>query len=143
MHYRLLPPTHRPLAEKFYRNQRSPMRAKGAAQVWVAQADEIIAALCLHNVAHGLWLTSLLVAPTWRAQGIASRLLTQALADRQMPVWLFCHPDLQPFYARLGFTHAPALPAALQQRLSRYQASKPLLAMTRHPAGEPLPGPPA
>lgn len=133
MHYRLLPTPLKPLADKFYRSQRSPMRASGAAQVWVAQKDAIIAALCLRAVDDGLWLTGLLVMPDWRGQGIATRLLTEALADRRMPMWLFCHPDLQPFYQRQGFSPAPLLPPALHQRLKRYQLTKKLVAMHCQP----------
>lgn len=135
MHYRLLPAQLKPLADKFYRSQRSPMRANAAAQLWVAQADDIIAALGLREVDNGLWLTGLLVTPTWRGQGIASQLLEQALQHQQAPVWLFCQPGLQPFYQRLGFTLDPDLPMPLQQRLQRYRSSKTLLAMGRLPLG--------
>lgn len=129
MRYRLLPPSLKPLADKFYRSQRSAMRAHTDGQIWVAQRDEVIASLCLRSVEHGLWLTGLLVAPAWRNQGIARQLLAQALAGQRMPVWLFCQPELQPFYACLGFSAEPHLPEALQQRLHRYQRTKRLIAM--------------
>lgn len=129
--YRLLPPRLTPLADKFYRSHRSSMRTRPEHRVWVAQHAEIVAALCLQNMAHGQWLTSLLVAPAHRCQGLASSLVERALSDAEGPTWLFCHPDLQPFYQRLDFRLAEQLPAPLAERLTRYQRNKPLDAMLR------------
>jgi GNAT superfamily N-acetyltransferase len=134
MHYRLLPPPLAPLADKFYRSQRPPMRTNAGGDIWVAQSTEITAALRLRQVEGGIWLTSLLVASDWRGQGIASQLIAAALADCQEPVWLFCNPQLAPLYERLGFSSELPLPPSLQQRLSRYQQKKPLLALSRAPA---------
>jgi N-acetylglutamate synthase-like GNAT family acetyltransferase len=133
MHYRLLPAPLKPLADKFYRSQRSAMRATAGAQLWVAEDQEIIAALCLHKAAHGHWLTSLLVATTLRGQGVARQLVEAALADCTTPVWLFCHPQLSDFYQRLGFIPCADLPQPLAERLARYQRSKSLLAFSRAP----------
>lgn len=133
LYYRALPAPLKPLAEKFYRAQRSAIRSHSTDQLWVAQQGEICAALCLRPVESGLWLTSLLVAPSLRGQGIASRLIEHALADRGEPVWLFCHPQLTAFYRRLGFTPCDALPHSLSQRLQRYQRSKQLIALMRAP----------
>jgi len=137
MHYRLLPAPLKPLADKFYRSQRSAMRATAGAQLWVAEDQEIIAALCLHEVEHGHWLTSLLVAPAVRGQGIARQLIDTALLDCATPVWLFCHPQLSDFYLRLGFTLCTDLPQPLTERLTRYQRSKSLLAFCRRPHPKP------
>ena len=128
-HIRCLPAALTPLADKFYRAQRSPMRTKQAEQVWVAESDEIVGALCLRAVADGFWLTSLLVAATRRNQGIASHLLDRVLAEVNTPVWLFCAPALVDFYARLHFAPAADLPVELAERLSRYQRSKSLIAL--------------
>ncbi|HZX16792.1 MAG TPA: GNAT family N-acetyltransferase [Pseudomonas sp.] len=133
MHYRLLPAPLKPLADKFYRSQRSAMRATAGAQLWVAEDREIVAALCLHQVAHGHWLTSLLVDSTRRGQGVARQLIETALADCATVVWLFCHPQLGDFYLRLGFVLCNDLPQPLAERLSRYQRSKSLLAFARMP----------
>ncbi|MFP6849168.1 MAG: GNAT family N-acetyltransferase [Pseudomonas sp.] len=133
MHYRLLPPPLKPLADKFYRAQRSPMRASAGAQIWVAEQQEIVAALCLQTVNGGHWLTSLLVAPAQRRQGLAAHLIETALTECSAPVWLFCHPELSDFYLRQGFTLANDMPAVLADRLLRYQRSKRLLAFSRHP----------
>jgi GNAT superfamily N-acetyltransferase len=131
LHFRALPPALKPLADKFYRAQRSPMRASQADQLWVAQQGEVIAALCLRPVASGQWLTSLLVAPTRRRQGLARQLIEQALDGCDEPVWLFCQPQLQGFYQRLGFAECTRLPAPLAERLARFSRSKNLLAMVR------------
>ena len=134
LYYRALPTSLKPLAEKFYRAQRSAVRSHPDDQIWVAQQGEIGAALCLRPVEAGVWLTSLLVAPPLRGQGIASRLIEQALSGCGAPVWLFCHPQLASLYLRLGFTPCEALPHALAQRLQRYQRSKSLIALMRMPA---------
>jgi len=42
------------------------MSTSKKAQVWVAQEQEIGAALCLQHVENGYWLTNLLVAPEHR-----------------------------------------------------------------------------
>nr|WP_306764465.1 GNAT family N-acetyltransferase [Pseudomonas sp. 2(2015)] len=97
----------------------------------MARTEEIVAALCLSEVPGGHWLTGLFVAPAWRGQQLAGRLIDAALAELQGNIWLFCHPDLASFYAHQAFTSTDALPAPLAERLQRYQQSKPLLAMVR------------
>jgi GNAT superfamily N-acetyltransferase len=134
MHYRQLPAPLKPLVDTFYRRQRSAMRATASAQIWVGEDTEIVAALCLQKVAQGHWLTSLLVAPTRRGQGVARQLVEAALAECATPVWLFCHPDLCSFYQGLGFTPSTDLPQVLAERLARYRRSKGLLTFTRHPS---------
>lgn len=127
----LLPDDQRPLADTFYRSQRSAMRTRPEHRVWVARQAHILGALCLQDVARGQWLTSLLVAPAQRRQGLASALLGAALEHAECPTWLFCHPDLQAFYTGSGFRHCDDLPHALAERLARYRRSKTLDAMVR------------
>lgn len=127
----LLPDDQRPLADKFYRSQRSAMRTRSDHRVWVAREADILGALCLQDVAHGQWLTSLLVAPAHRRQRIASALVGTALHGAEYPTWLFCHPDLQAFYERSGFRRCHDLPDSLADRLARYRRSKTLDAMVR------------
>nr|WP_164497651.1 GNAT family N-acetyltransferase [Pseudomonas sp. AFG_SD02_1510_Pfu_092] len=119
------------MLDHFYRQHGSRMRAAGDAQLWVARAAGIVAGLSLSAVDDGLWLTGLFVAPPQRGQGVAGRLLEAALAQAGGPVWLFCHPDLVPFYQRQGFSAAQHLPQALAGRLQRYQRSKRLVALQR------------
>ncbi|MFV3291907.1 GNAT family N-acetyltransferase [Pseudomonas sp. NY11955] len=107
------------------------MRAASDAELWVARAPVIIAGLSLSAVNEGFWLTGLFVDPQRRSQGVAARLVEAALAQVDGPVWLFCHPDLAPFYQRLGFDLAGQLPEALAGRLQRYQRSKRLVALQR------------
>jgi GNAT superfamily N-acetyltransferase len=127
--FAMLPDTLLPLADKFYRSHRSPMRATKGATLWVAKQQEIIGALNLTSVAEGHWLTGLFVAPQWRGQAVAGRLLAQVLQARTGPVWLFCHPELAEFYQRAGFFACEELPRELAERLRRYGRTKPLIAM--------------
>jgi GNAT superfamily N-acetyltransferase len=123
-----------PLMNKFYRAHQSSMKAVRDARLWVARRDEIVAALCLRPVSGGHWLTGLFVDPAFRAQGIAARLMEEAVKGLDEPVWLFCHPDLRGFYERCGFAFDPELPYAMAERLSRYARSKPMIAMGLVPA---------
>ncbi len=126
---RQLPNESRPLLNKFYRAHRSHMRAPAGARYWVAGHSDILAGLCLTGVDGGEWLTGLLVAPSRRNQGLGRRLVVQALAGCEGPVWLFCEPKLVPFYQPLGFAEATALPEALASRLQRYNQNKTLVAL--------------
>lgn len=126
---RQLPVESQPLLNKFYRTHRSHMRVPPGACCWVAGSTEIVAGLCLTGVADGYWLTGLLVTPNQRNQGLAQRLVTQALAISDGPVWLFCEPKLIGFYKRLGFSEPGMLPEPLASRLKRYNRSKTLVAL--------------
>ncbi|WP_256663496.1 GNAT family N-acetyltransferase [Pseudomonas sp. C27(2019)] len=120
----------RTLVHKFYRNHNSPMRITQQAEVWVVRAPHIVASVCLSPVAHGHWLTSLLTAPEFRQQGVASLLIKHLqMTYPNAPIWLFCHPDLCSFYSNLGFQQTLHLPDALNSRLTRYQQHKSLIAM--------------
>lgn len=121
----------RRLLEHFYRQQGSRMRPAADGELWVARAEGIVAGLSLSPVAHGHWLTGLLVDPQWRGRGVAGQLIEAALAPTHGPTWLFCHPDLEAFYQRLAFSPADSLPDALAMRLARYQRSKRLIALVR------------
>jgi len=127
----------RALLDKFYRTHNSPMRAAGDGQMWVARDAQIVAGLNLTPVAHGHWLTGLFVDPQRRGQGLAGRLVEQALERIGEPVWLFCHPDLRGLYERMGFSCDPRLPPALADRLARYTRSKRLIAMGMEPLARP------
>lgn len=129
LRYCLLTEPERPLLNKFYKNQGSAMRAAAQGQLWVARTGEIVAALCLTPVTDGYWLTGLWVAECWRGQQIARCLIKEAVKANDGMTWLFCHPDLVPFYQQQGFDTCAHLPAVLNERLIRYQRSKPLVAM--------------
>lgn len=138
LRYCLLTETERPLLNKFYKTQGSPMRAAAQGQLWVARTEEIIAALSLSPVSGGYWLTGLWVAESCRGRQIARHLVEAAVQHIEGTTWLFCHPDLQSFYQQQRFSLCTDLPAALTERLTRYQRSKSLVAMARpqsSPAG--------
>lgn len=118
-----------PLMNKFYRTHQSSMKAVREAQLWVARKEGIIAGLCLRPMANGHWLTGLFVAPALRGQGVAGDLVGQAIAAVDGPIWLFCDPQLQGFYEKLGFSLDVELPHALHERLVRYQRNKAMIAM--------------
>lgn len=125
-----LDPIQFPLLEKFYRAQRSAMRIGNAEQVWVARSKgDVVAGVCLTSVEQGYWLTGLLVDPALRNAGVATALMRHVRSALQGPIWLFCHPGLQPFYQKSGYRPSEALPEALADRLARYRQHKPLLAM--------------
>jgi GNAT superfamily N-acetyltransferase len=118
-----------PLLNKFYRAHGSSMKALKGGQLWVARDAEIVAGLCLTPVVGGHWLTGLFVDPAYRGQGLAARLVLRAVQPVEGTVWLFCHPDLQGVYDRMGFTQETLLPQSLSERLVRYKRNKPLIAM--------------
>lgn len=118
-----------PLLNKFYRSHDSSMKALKDGQLWVARDSEIVAGLCLSPVVGGHWLTGVFVAPTYRGQGLAARLIGQAVAGCEGTVWLLCHPDLEGLYQRMGFSQDTVLPQSLSERLVRYKRNKPMIAM--------------
>ncbi|MGY2291962.1 GNAT family N-acetyltransferase [Pseudomonas sp. SDO528_S397] len=122
-----------PLLNKFYRSHDSSMKALKGAGLWVARDTAIVAGLCLSPVVGGHWLTGLFVDPAYRGQGLAGRLIGEATATADGTVWLLCHPDLEAFYQRLGFSQDTRLPQSLAERLVRYKRNKPMIAMGLEP----------
>ena len=118
-----------PLLNKFYRSHNSPMKAQKSGRLWVARDSEIVAGLCLTQVVGGQFLTGVFVDPAYRGQGLAARLIRQAVAEVDGTVWLLCHPDLEGLYQRLGFSQDTVLPQSLSERLVRYKRNKPMIAM--------------
>ena len=122
-----------PLLNKFYRHHNSPMKALKDGRLWVARDAEIVAGLCLTPVVGGQWLTGVFVDPAYRGQGLAARLIDDAVADAEGTVWLMCHPDLEGLYQRMGFSQDTLLPQSLSERLVRYKRNKPMIAMGLEP----------
>ncbi|QHF46545.1 GNAT family N-acetyltransferase [Pseudomonas sp. S35] len=122
-----------PLLNKFYRSHNSSMKALKDGRLWVARDGEIVAGLCLTPVVGGQWLTGVFVAPSYRGQGLAARLILQAVTAVEGTVWLLCHPDLERLYQRMGFTQDTLLPQSLSERLVRYKRNKPMIAMGLEP----------
>lgn len=126
-----LPPQQRPLLDRFYRDQKSKMRASKTGESWVVRQGDIRAAVNLEPMVEGCWLRGLLVATDARRGGLARRLLLHCLAATNAPVWLFCNPGLAPLYQSVGFRNAEALPQELTSRLRRYRQGKSLVALER------------
>ncbi|UJJ32008.1 GNAT family N-acetyltransferase [Halopseudomonas maritima] len=124
-----LPRAQLPLVNRFYRAYQRGMKARGDQHVWTLRAPHICAAVCLQPVESGYWLTSLLVAPDLRAQGLGSHLLQQLRRRVSGPIWLFCAPSLLPFYQACGYQPTATLPQPLSSRLQRYQRTKSLIAL--------------
>ena len=122
-----------PLLNKFYRSHNSSMKALKDGRLWVARDSEIVAGLCLSPVVGGQWLTGVFVAPAYRGQGLAARLILQAVAEVEGSLWLLCHPDLENLYQRMGFSQDTVLPQSLSERLVRYKRNKPMIAMGLEP----------
>ncbi|MCX9152826.1 MULTISPECIES: GNAT family N-acetyltransferase [Pseudomonas] len=118
-----------PLLNKFYRRHDSSMKALKGGRLWVVRDTEIVAGLCLSPVVGGQWLTGMFVDPAYRGQGLATRLIQQAVAGVDGTVWLLCHPDLEGLYQRMGFSQDTVLPQSLSERLVRYRRNKPMIAM--------------
>ena len=118
-----------PLLNKFYRRHNSPMKAQKGGRLWVARDSEIVAGLCLTQVVGGQFLTGVFVDPAYRGQGLAARLIRQAVAEVDGTVWLLCHPDLEGLYQRIGLSQDTVLPQSLSERLVRYKRNKPMIAM--------------
>ncbi len=125
-----LPPLLYPLANRFYRAFQRGTKAGNQHLVWVGKEHEqIVSALCLQPTANGHWLTSLLVAPEHRRQGLAAALLGHIRQQYSGPIWLFCAPELSTLYHRAGYEATKDLPESLQDRLARYQRHKRLIAL--------------
>ncbi|WP_455826480.1 GNAT family N-acetyltransferase [Pseudomonas graminis] len=122
-----------PLLNKFYRSHHSSMKALKGGRLWVARDSEIVAGLCLSPVVGGQWLTGVFVAPAYRSQGLAPRLILEAVAEVEGTIWLLCHPDLEGVYQRMGFSQDTVLPQSLSERLVRYKRNKPMIAMGLEP----------
>ena len=125
----------RPLLARFYQHHGSRMRPASMAVGWVLRdaQREIVAALNLTPMANGQWLTGLYVAPHCRQAGLGSDLLHAVRRKVAGSIWLFCEPQLEPFYERRGWAVTADLPQPLEQRLTRYQQSKRLSAMVNGP----------
>lgn len=109
-----------PIAYKFYQQFNKAMKPRKSDRVWCAyQGLEVIGAVrCRHIGAYPL-LTGLLVAPNARNQGVGLALCLALRNEVTEPVYLFCQPELAPFYARAGFCQPSTLPAEINHKLGR------------------------
>lgn len=122
----------RPLLEKLHKAHKSPMKLPAEATLWALYIDkQLIGGVCIsptESLAH--WLNALFIAPEYRKHGYASYLLNNVLRHYIDDVWLFCLPELIPFYDKNGFLPCEfGLPQSLEDKLTRYQVNKPLISM--------------
>ncbi len=118
-----------PLAEAFYRSHKYKIRLGRQERIFILRlsaSGEIIAAVRLLLVGEqSYWLRNLLVAKPYRGQGLGRELMLQLLATiSPNPCFCFALPDVQEFYAALGFVR-PALdvcPVDIQQQYLKYKS---------------------
>ncbi|MBQ4832864.1 GNAT family N-acetyltransferase [Pseudoalteromonas sp. MMG010] len=105
-----------PLVNKFYANYSVRGRAKKHDDVWVVYHNfEIVAACRIQNKSDFLFLSTVFVAPDYRLQGLAKKLLSSVLLHYSDVIYTFAYTPLIHFYTELGFnqvlTYTPALNA--------------------------------
>ncbi|MBE0457870.1 GNAT family N-acetyltransferase [Pseudoalteromonas sp. KG3] len=111
-----------PLVNKFYSQHNARGRATKHDQVWVAYHDFAIVAACrIQNRSDYLFLSTVLVAPTRRRQGLAKQLLKYALVEQNSHVYTFAYAELTDFYKSIGFNFVLTLPSALDTLFAVYQ----------------------
>ena len=111
-----------PLVNKFYDQHNARGRATKHDQVWVAYHDSTIVAACrIQNRSDYLFLSTVLVAPTKRRQGLAKQLLKYALAEQSSHVYTFAYAELTDFYKSIGFNFVLTLPSPLDTLFAVYQ----------------------
>ncbi|MGB1292864.1 MAG: GNAT family N-acetyltransferase [Pseudoalteromonas sp.] len=111
-----------PLVNKFYAQHNARGRANRQDAVWVAyDGFDIIAACRMQNRGGYLFLSTVLVAPHWRKQGVASALIKQATFAQQGVVYTFAYENLIHFYQSIGFNFVLTLPASLKVLFKAYE----------------------
>ncbi|WP_405630815.1 GNAT family N-acetyltransferase [Pseudoalteromonas sp. Ld20] len=123
--FECLDPVKTPLVNKFYDSNGARGRANKQDAVWVAYADfDIIAACRIQNRGDHLFLSTLLVTPSWRGKGIARQLLSQVIKSQQQEVYTFAYQSLIDFYRSIGFNFVLTLPEPLATLFCFYQQRK-------------------
>jgi len=111
-----------PLVNKFYAQHNARGRANRQDAVWVAyDGFDIIAACRMQNRDGYLFLSTVLVAPHWRKQGIASDLIKRATSSQHGVVYTFAYENLIHFYQSIGFNFVLTLPAPLRVLFKAYE----------------------
>ncbi|BDF95354.1 GNAT family N-acetyltransferase [Pseudoalteromonas sp. KAN5] len=114
-----------PLVNKFYSQYNARGRATKGDQVWVAYHDLIIVAACRIQHRDGyLFLSTVLVAPNRRRQGLAKQLLKHVLSNQNSLVYTFAYVELADFYQSIGFNFVLTLPTPLDTLFAVYQQRK-------------------
>lgn len=125
--FQLIEPGRFALVDRFYRAQGYKVKSGANERVYVIanEGGGFIAAARLVPQSSGhYWLRNLLVAPEWRGQGVATRLMCKLLPDL-VPLGCYCFalPHLTDFYADLGFSQNPAhCPEDIQRTYNTYRS---------------------
>lgn len=125
--FQALEPGRLALADRFYRAHGYKVKCAPNERVFafVSEKNEWIGALRLVPQGSGhYWLRNLLVAPPYRGQGFASRLLIASKpAIYPQGCYCFALPHLIPFYQRIGFESSPAhCPPDIAAKYAQYRA---------------------
>lgn len=122
IHIRSLEPFKTPLVNKFYDKHGARGRANKQDIVWVAYVEfEIIAACRIQCRDGSLFLSTLLVDPHWRKQGVAKKLLLVLLSKQQEAVFTFAYQSLIDFYRSVGFNYVLTLPLPISTLFKVYE----------------------
>ncbi|MBB1467423.1 GNAT family N-acetyltransferase [Pseudoalteromonas sp. SG41-5] len=122
LRFECLEPITTPLVNKFYSQYKARGRATRQDQVWVVYHDLVIVAACrIQNRSDYLFLSTLLVAPAWRGQGLAKQLLIHTLSNQNSLVYTFAYTHLADFYQSIGFNFVLTLPSPLDTLFTVYQ----------------------
>ncbi|KDM89654.1 GNAT family N-acetyltransferase [Photobacterium galatheae] len=133
-----LKPIRFPLINRLYKAHYPAGKAKRDEIIWIGETTSEIVTVVRFQLSddHQL-LTGMLVAPTFRQQGVGLALLeacrTQLLSRR---CFCFAFSHLEPLYQKAGFIviDEVRLPASLANRLQRYRsAGKSLIPMQYSP----------
>jgi len=117
-----LEPIKTPLVNKFYNKYGARGRATKQDIIWVVYAElEMIAACRIQRRDGYLFLSTLLVAPRWRKQGIAKKLLLLLLSKQQEAVFTFAYQSLIDFYRSIGFNYVLTLPLPISTLFRVYK----------------------
>jgi len=97
---------------------------QGSARVVLAREESgkvvgFVAAIT--DGAHSAFITLLEVLPEHRRRGVGSELMRRMLVllEQYPCIDLICDPDLQPFYAKLGFSRAVGMSLRTAERMNR------------------------
>lgn len=118
--------THKKAIKRFYKTNHYSASFIGNDVCLLARIEQqIVAAVIVSQVNSSYWLHALVVAPNYRAQGIA-RQLTNALQTTYRTLYCFASKKLEPFYLRLGFgqINPHELPEELTSRYLSYLSTK-------------------
>ncbi len=86
------------------------------------------------------FISSVFTFPKFRRKGYGKRLLREVVRGVRQPTYLICTEELEPFYAKIGFTTSTRLPWYIKWRLkvvstlSGWFLAKPCVAMEKAPA---------